>query len=323
MELASIIVPIYNTEKFLNRCIESLINQTYTKLQIILVDDGSKDNSLEICKDYEKKYSFIEVYHQNNQGVSAARNEGLKHLKGKYVFFVDSDDYILPEYIEHFMEMPESSFIGGGYIENDTNGWKYKVEECILSMKEYKKDCRFTLAKIPSVHVHGNRYLSSVILKNNLLFDVNSKCGEDLRFNVAYFLCIDELRATERCEYIYCIRKDSAIHQFHEDRLREEKEECMLREKIFGDSYEFQWIRYIHWHITLDHLYFFSKQNSLAKLRLKEAVKDRYFRQCIGYSWKNGTKDMKIFSVCVKLGTFNLYKNIMYVWGKINQLRSR
>lgn len=92
--LLSIIVPIYNVEQYLERCIESIINQTYKNLEIILVDDGSKDNSGTIADTYASKDNRIKVIHKENGGLSDARNHGLDQAKGKYIIFIDSDDFI-------------------------------------------------------------------------------------------------------------------------------------------------------------------------------------------------------------------------------------
>ena len=90
----SVIIPVYNTELYLRRCLESVINQTYTNLQIIIIDDGSTDNSLKICTEYAQNDNRLIVYSQNNSGVSAARNKGLDMATGDYIAFVDSDDFI-------------------------------------------------------------------------------------------------------------------------------------------------------------------------------------------------------------------------------------
>lgn len=102
-DLISIIVPIYNVEKYLDKCIESIIEQTYNNLEIILVDDGSPDNCAEICDEYAEKDSRIVVIHKDNGGVSSARNTGLKVAKGSYIGFVDPDDYITDEMYERML----------------------------------------------------------------------------------------------------------------------------------------------------------------------------------------------------------------------------
>ena len=97
--LVSIIIPVYNSDKYLKRCLESVINQDFDKIEIILVDDGSTDDSGQICDEYTKKYSNVFVYHKNNEGASLARMFGLRKAKGEYVTFVDSDDWIDKEYL--------------------------------------------------------------------------------------------------------------------------------------------------------------------------------------------------------------------------------
>ena len=98
--LVSVIVPVYNVEKFLPNCIESIIGQTYSNFELILVDDGSPDSSGSICDKYAESNSKIRVVHQNNAGLSAARNAGIEIAKGDYLTFVDSDDFVLPHFLE-------------------------------------------------------------------------------------------------------------------------------------------------------------------------------------------------------------------------------
>ena len=100
MDLISVIIPIYNVEQYLKECLESVINQTYRNLEIILVDDGSKDKSGKICDEYKNKDERIKVVHKENGGLSDARNAGMKIATGKYIQFIDSDDFIDKDMIE-------------------------------------------------------------------------------------------------------------------------------------------------------------------------------------------------------------------------------
>lgn len=102
--LISVIVPVYNVEKYLHRCIDSLLGQTYPNLEIVLVDDGSPDHCGKICDEYAKKNKNIKVLHQKNQGLSAARNNGVKISSGEYISFVDSDDFMPMNSISHLYE---------------------------------------------------------------------------------------------------------------------------------------------------------------------------------------------------------------------------
>lgn len=107
--LISVIVPIYNTSKYLDRCMQSIISQTVKNIEIILIDDGSTDNSLAICKEYEKMYKNIRVYHQKNLGQGAARNIGIVKARGKYIGFVDSDDYIDKNMYKYMLGLAENN----------------------------------------------------------------------------------------------------------------------------------------------------------------------------------------------------------------------
>ena len=110
--LISVVIPIYKVEKYLCECVDSVINQTYTNLEIILVDDGSPDNCPAICDDYASKDSRIKVIHKENGGQSSARNAGIKIAKGEYISFIDSDDYVSPVYIEQLYSTLKRSGAG-------------------------------------------------------------------------------------------------------------------------------------------------------------------------------------------------------------------
>lgn len=103
-ELISVVIPVYNVERYLNRCIKSVVNQTYKNLEVILVDDGSTDASAVICDSWKEKDSRIVVLHQDNVGASAARNKGLQYAKGEYITFIDSDDWIEADMLQYFMK---------------------------------------------------------------------------------------------------------------------------------------------------------------------------------------------------------------------------
>lgn len=324
MELVSVIVPIYNTEKYIEHCIESILNQTYKDIQLILIDDGSTDQSYKLCKKYAEMDNRVELYQQDNQGVSAARNLGLDHVNGKYCFFVDADDYIQPQYIEKFVNLEDYDFVGGGYTENNEGKWQLKYKKCVMTMEEYKRNLKTSFQQIPSVHVIENRYVSKIIKDNGLRFKIGCTCGEDVRFNVDYFSCINTLMAIDFCDYMYTIHNDSATHQYWDNRLEEERGECQAREKLLGESKDFDMIKYIHWFIALDHFYSFSSRDNChrknANKNLRKAIGDEYFLKCLPYVMKNGTKDMKIFVICIKLHSFKLYKFVISVIKRIKKL---
>ena len=101
----SVIVPVYNVEKYLCRCIDSILAQTFTDFELLLIDDGSKDSSGEICEEYAGKDARIRVFHRQNGGVSTARNLGIDKAKGEWIYFVDSDDVVLPSALGTFCSL--------------------------------------------------------------------------------------------------------------------------------------------------------------------------------------------------------------------------
>ena len=135
--LLSVIVPIYNVEDYLNRCVDSIINQTYKNLEIILVDDGSPDNCPQMCDDYAKKDSRIRVVHKENGGLSDARNAGMKVATGEYVSFIDSDDYISLDFYETLFQT---------MVDNDSDIVECSVVKFYENEKfdEYSDDLKVT-----------------------------------------------------------------------------------------------------------------------------------------------------------------------------------
>lgn len=120
MKLLSIIVPVYNVKSYLKKCVESIINQTYTNLQIILVDDGSTDGSQDICDEFAQRDSRIVVIHKENGGLSTARNVGMDRAKGAYIAFVDSDDWLEPNMYEALisqLEKHEADIVACSFYE--------------------------------------------------------------------------------------------------------------------------------------------------------------------------------------------------------------
>lgn len=174
----SVIVPVYNAEKYLKRCIDSIINQTFQELEIILVDDGSTDLSGKICDNYKDKDSRIKVIHQKNGGASIARNEGLKVATGDYVSFIDSDDYIDLSLYEKFINNYDSADI---FVFNYYTVKKLNQELGIVNQVD--KNFYHELTKNNSIR----GFVWNKIYKRNLLKKINFNTDitfcEDLLFN--------------------------------------------------------------------------------------------------------------------------------------------
>lgn len=198
----SAIVPVYNVEKYLSRCLDSIINQTYKNIEIILVNDGSNDDSLEICNYYKNKDKRIKLVNKTNGGLSSARNSGLRIATGEYILFIDSDDWILEETINELIYYAQKykvdfvrySPVYAGYSNiEDGTPWKFPDERQIEPGYYDKERIRteifdrlFITDKLtlgPIVSAVLSLYSREFLLKYNLYFDENIKYSEDVIFN--------------------------------------------------------------------------------------------------------------------------------------------
>lgn len=205
-KLVSIIIPIYNLETRIKSCLESVISQTYRLLEIILVDDGSTDNSLDICQDYAKLDSRIQVVHQNNRGVSAARNLGLKKATGKYVTFIDGDDTVTSNYIETFLFYAETigaDVMIGGYTKKEISQESItKPAKGAYSTKEF-----FSLLCKEGTEIYGyvwsKLFRLSLIKNNHILFNEKMSSQEDLDFVLSVYGKARKICCFDYCGYCY------------------------------------------------------------------------------------------------------------------------
>ena len=223
--LISIIVPVYKVENELDRCIESLIKQTYSCIEIILVDDGSPDRCPQICDEYDKRDQRIKVIHKENGGLSDARNTGLLAATGKYVLYVDSDDYIESDSCERFIECIEDDVdvdvIVGAYKEvNKENCTIYRhsnlSEDQVYSAREYV----INSIKYNEWHAPAwlNLYNRSFLTKNDLFYKKGILFEEMLP---RLFLAAKRVKYMDYPFYIYVIRQNSIMTSSVTDKQRQ------------------------------------------------------------------------------------------------------
>ncbi|MGF0032199.1 glycosyltransferase family 2 protein [Bariatricus sp. SGI.154] len=208
----SIIVPVYKTEKYLEKCIESILSQTFTDFELILVDDGSPDRCGEICDKYAQKDKRIKVIHQKNQGVSSARNVGLENARGQYISFIDSDDYLLPDMYEKMMPYFSEKIdvvMCGFYVEKENLG---KLEKQ-LSTSEYfsTEELLSELFGMPN-RVAGpcwNKIIRRTVIGNKRFIE-ERKQAEDWLFLIDCFQnCKGGVKLSDPL-YVFCERSGSA-----------------------------------------------------------------------------------------------------------------
>lgn len=216
----SIIIPVYNGEKTIKRCVDSILNQTFKDLEIILVDDGSKDSSLDICNSLADENKKIKVFSQSNCGSSVARNLGIEKSNGKYIMFCDCDDTVSSEWCKNLynkIEQNKNSMPYCGFIITDEFSIEVsKVKNNNLN-KQIDMDDFFYIDEMGlSGFVWNKIFSKEVIIKNNIKFDKNIRFNEDLKFVLEYIVYIDKIIYTDSEDYYYHSFEDSLSKNYNE-----------------------------------------------------------------------------------------------------------
>lgn len=272
--MISVIVPVYNTEKYLDRCIESILNSTYTDFELLLINDGSTDQSLDICRKYKEQDSRITLISQENQGVSAARNLGLRVCRGDWIIFIDSDDYISSDFLEmtacaKYQDKDLLLFdfdrSGNDTLPDDNPPAPLKActsicpNGCTITERQtssaiyYEKEDMHELIrrilvpeKLPGVGNMDFRtpcaraYRRSVIDRYSIRFSRDITIGEDLLFNLAYQLRAHSCVYISRPVYHYDMHQGSSSRSFNpklwENHIRLQRQVKELLEKCSAFS---------------------------------------------------------------------------------------
>ena len=192
----SIIIPIYNTEAYLPRCIDSILSQSFTDYELILINDGSIDNSGSICDKYAQQDNRIKVFHQKNGGLSSARNTGLDHAQGEWIYFVDSDDELKPDGLQTLVNCisEDVDMVMGGYEQYNLDGNLIETEKNHETLTLSRRDSLLVLFPDHSIHYSYLGYVwirlfrNRIIQDHGLRFDTSIKIKEDTLF-VTQYLC--------------------------------------------------------------------------------------------------------------------------------------
>lgn len=248
----SVVVPIYKVEKYLDRCVQSLFNQTYENLEIILVDDGSPDNCPAMCDEYANADSRVKIVHKPNGGLPDARNAGMDVATGEYLLFVDSDDWIEHQTVEELIEVIEdkrvdfvtfravwdgrqgipdgtpcayekSREIGTGYYDNA------RIEKEIYPRVLVTPDLYYG----PILSAWSSLYRKSFLDKNNIRFDPEVKYSEDHLFSSQVVVFADSFYVTDKYYYHYCFNGASISQSFHGNAFDIAKKRYEYFEKYF------------------------------------------------------------------------------------------
>lgn len=230
-EIITIIIPIYNTEKRLERCINSVILQTYSNLDIILIDDGSTDNSGYICDRFKERDNRIKVIHKKNEGVSIARNYGLTEAKGKFVMFLDSDDYLDKDICYKLLSFSEKNncdiaitnkvfHINNRIVENvlysedEVVRSNHDKDIFLLDLFSKKYDDKINNVKYLSCGVTAKLFNLNLIKENNIKFLENCHYGEDVLFNLYAYQKATKIGYIRYNGYHFIVNSNSSTHKY-------------------------------------------------------------------------------------------------------------
>ena len=216
-KLISIIIPVYNVRKYIKQCITSVISQTYTNIEIILVDDESPDECGKICDEYAVKDDRIVVIHQKNKGVSQSRNNAIKISKGEYITFIDSDDFVEKNYIEELYKLVEKNNADIAMIGNDEiidDKIRNNKEKIVGNFNSFEFLSEMLQEKKITAVCWGKMYKKNLFQDERKCFDDNIKIAEDLKMNMSIIeecslISVD----TSKKLYHYRINEDSVTKQ--------------------------------------------------------------------------------------------------------------
>lgn len=249
MPKVSVIIPIYNVEKYLERCLKSVINQSLKDLEIICVNDGSEDKCIDILNFYQDKDSRIIVINKKNGGLSSARNAGIKIAKGEYIYFIDPDDYIESWALEELIYISQKNncdVVLSGYKTNPTN----EVINPLYDNKRYDDGIKMILDN-NKVHTHNDLcfvwrciFKSKLINDNNILFKEDIKIGEDFIFNLEVLSKSKGIYVSNKCFYNYTVDNNNSLMKtpyksFLEDSIVKQyeiKKELSIKLNLYNDK---------------------------------------------------------------------------------------
>lgn len=318
--LVSIVVPIYNAENYIERCINSIINQNYKNIEIILVNDGSTDNSLKICETFALNDKRIIIISQKNMGVSTARNAGINVAKGDYISFVDSDDTIENNYIQELVDNSNSGkadVVICGYNDIYTNNKKIenklsddiklngKISDDYAILKKYLK---YPFLKI---------YKMNLLKENNINFPIHFTDAEDQVFNFKIFSLAKNYNFVNESLYNYChansnsLSKQYTIRSFNSNLKKLQYEKTFLeknriynKEKFLNDSAFWLMNKYVVVTDISDNYVNFKSRVDKIKLLMYKCERFRSFKRYIAL-------------YCLK----NNFYFIIYVWYLLKYLK--
>lgn len=310
--MISIIIPIYNVEKYLEKCLDSILNQTYKNLEIILIDDGSTDNSPNICNSYCEKDKRIKIIHKNNEGVSSARNKGIELSKGKYIVFIDSDDYVSNEHIEVLYDCIISNNVDlviSNLIDISEDGIILNNEEKESFLMNKDQCLKELLSEDNFYHLCcGNIYRKDLLEK--IRFNCKYRIAEDLDFLYRYIKQISSAYFLSKNTYYYLKREGSATNSIYSEKWNDELKICnfIISEMVELENNFHKYAKRKYIRLNINQAYRFELNKNQTKI-LKNNIKI-YKNEMFNSKLFDNKEKLKIFLLLKSYYLFKIVSNI-------------
>lgn len=220
-ELISVVIPVFNAEKYLEECIRSLQAQTYPEWEAILVDDGSTDHSLEQCRHFSQQDTRIRVLHSENAGVSAARNLGIEAARGSYLAFIDADDTVAPTYLSTLFHLLANADVSICCVD-DPSDWNEKVRQETVAIERMRRTPSRYANPVFTNYAINKLYRMALLREKEIRMSPGVARCEDAYFVAAYLQCCKNAAVTTEKLYCYRQHQASAMHRFNPDVWKDE-----------------------------------------------------------------------------------------------------
>lgn len=283
--MVSVIIPVFNAEKYIDDCLKSVSNQNYSNIEILIINDGSVDNSLMICEKWKELDSRIAIYTRENCGVSNSRNFGLDKSKGQYVTFVDADDVIAEDCVSILVEMLEKdSRADCSIIRCSVSENSFSSGESIYLKREESKKAIYTYL---GGFACGRLFTSNVIKQNNLRFDTDIAVCEDLIFNDKYLDNSSGIVYADAVKYFYRQHQQSAFHNLNNLKWFDcIKAYGRLLEKATHEEFLILIYKYLQLLYEAKYRAKFLKNDSISMMVREEFVKNEHYKKQLAIKQK-------------------------------------
>ena len=333
----SIIIPAYNCESYIERCIQSIVeSETSINYEILIINDGSTDNTRKICEEIEKNNKNVKLYNKKNGGVSEARNLGIKKSKGRWITFIDADDYVSSNYIDVIEKsvIKESLVICNNYCVNNEGECiinpffppTQNIKENIILMILFIENGIQKEIKLPSIRaIWGKIYDANIIKENNIEFAKGVRIFEDGLFNLEYLRYIDKIVFINEPIYYYIDTPKSATKKYQKDMIFEDKIKIKEINKSLVDTNIDNKRNIINSYMNnlfIDYLiidlYHKDNKNTLKQriASLKKIRKDKTYGQFSLRDTRLLNMKKKLIIICMKFHLYWIIEVIMYLKNK-------